>query len=399
MGVVGRPSLPSEVRRRFWRRWRAGDSLAMSAAAVGVSRATGLKWCREAGGVIPWMELAAVSSRCRLGFTEREEIACLVAAGAGVRQIARRLGRDPATISRELSRGTQRARTGYRASVAQACADARAARPKPSKLAGNDRLRAEVQTRLRRNHSPEQISARLLEDFPDDLEMRVSHETIYRSLYVQGRGGLRRELATCLRTGRAIRKPRRASSGDPAGPGRITGMVNISQRPPEAADRAVPGHWEGDLIIGKNNSSAIGTLVERTTGFVMLLHLPAAHGALEVQEAMITTISRSQIPTKTLTWDQGKEMANHAQISSALDLQIYFCDPRSPWQRGSSENTNGLLRQYFPKGTDLSGHQPDYLNHVANELNDRPRKRHSWKTPKEQLDKLLSQPSNHPVLR
>jgi transposase, IS30 family len=207
---------------------------------------------------------------------------------------------------------------------------------------------------------------------------------------VQGRGALRRELTACLRTGRALRKPRRKTADRR---GRIAGMVNISQRPAEVEDRAVPGHWEGDLITGADNKSAIGTLVERATGYVMLLHLPHAHGALEVQDAMVEAMS--SLPAtlrRTLTWDQGREMTNHVQIAAATDLDIYFCDPHSPWQRGSNENTNGLLRQYFPKGTDLSGYHRDYLDFVAGELNRRPRKRHAWRTPAEALDQLLSNP-------
>jgi len=331
----------------------------------------------------------------RLSLAEREEMACLRAAGRGVRGIARQLGRDPSTISRELRRLSPGWRSRpYRASVAQADADAKAKRPKPAKLATNLVLRREVQARLERNHSPEQIARRLREDFGDDAEMRVSPETIYQSIYVQGRGGLRRELAKHLRTGRVLRKPRRRE-GERRG--RLPGMVNISERPAEVEDRAVPGHWEGDLLIGAVGESAIGTLVERMTGFTMLLHLPQDHGALAVQEAI--TAKMSQLPEilrQTLTWDQGSEMANHIQIAAATELDIYFCDPHSPWQRGSNENTNGLLRQYFPKGTDLSRHGAGYLDYVAAELNNRPRKRLDWKTPAEALDRLLSQPFNPP---
>jgi IS30 family transposase len=333
----------------------------------------------------------------RLSFAEREEIACRRAAGAGVREIAGELGRHPSTISRELRRVAASPcgrGTPYRASTAQADADVKAKRPKPAKLATNLVLRREVQARLEHNHSPEQIARRLPEDFPDDAEMRVSPETIYQSIYVQGRGGLRRELAKYLRTGRVLRKPRRR---DGERRGRIAGMVNISERPPAVEDRAVPGHWEGDLIIGAHGDSAIGTLVERMTGFVMLLHLPGNHGALVVQEAIIAKMSElPEILRQTLTWDQGSEMANHIQIAAATDLDIYFCDPHAPWQRGSNENTNGLLRQYFPKGTDLSVHGAGYLDYVAAELNNRPRKRLNWKTPAEALDQLLSTPFNPP---
>ena len=384
--------MPRELERRFWGRVRAGDGVRVAAAAVGVGSASGDRWFRQAGGVMP---SSVEPTGRRLSLAEREEMACLRAAGRGVRGIARQLGRDPSTISRELRRLSPGWRSRpYRASVAQADADAKAKRPKPAKLATNLVLRREVQARLERNHSPEQIARRLREDFGDDAEMRVSPETIYQSIYVQGRGGLRRELAKHLRTGRVLRKPRRRE-GERRG--RLPGMVNISERPAEVEDRAVPGHWEGDLLIGAVGESAIGTLVERMTGFTMLLHLPQDHGALAVQEAI--TAKMSQLPEilrQTLTWDQGSEMANHIQIAAATELDIYFCDPHSPWQRGSNENTNGLLRQYFPKGTDLSRHGAGYLDYVAAELNNRPRKRLDWKTPAEALDRLLSQPFNPP---
>ena len=373
------------MRVEFWRGVRAGMSLSEAAAAAGVGESLGRRWFDEAGGVIPKL---VEPSGGRLSFVEREEIACLRASRCGVREIARRLGRHPSTISRELRRTDSSGR--YRASVAQADADVKVLRPKPSKLATNLVLRREVQDRLEHNHSPVQIARRLAEDFVDDPEMRVSHETIYQSIYVQGRGGLRRELAKHLRTGRSRRQVRRV---DGERRRRDTTMVNISERPAEVADRAVPGHWEGDLIVGELSRSAIGTLVERTTGFTMLLHLPDNHGALAVQEAIIATMA--ELPAtlrRTLTWDQGSEMANHIQIAAATDLDIYFCDPRSPWQRGTNENTNGLLRQYFPKGTDLSVHGPGYLDYVAAELNNRPRKRLNWRTPAEALDALLSQP-------
>ena len=252
-----------------------------------------------------------------------------------------------------------------------------------------------MQDRLQHNHSPEQISRRLREDFPDDPEMRVSHETIYQSLYVQGRGALTRELTRHLRTGRTLRKPRRRADLRRGG---IRDAVGISARPAEVEDRAVPGHWEGDLILGGTGTgSAIGTLVERATRFVLLLHLPDGHGALAVQNAMIDKIT--ELPEqlrRTLTWDRGTEMANHAAIAAATDLDIYFCDPHSPWQRGSNENTNGLLRQYFPKGSDLSVYGPGYLDYVAAELNNRPRKTLNWRTPAEALDALLFDPSKPP---
>jgi transposase, IS30 family len=279
---------------------------------------------------------------------------------------------------------------------AQLRADAAAARPKLSKLASNATLRDVVQDRLEQEHSPEQISACLRLEMPHQPEMWVSTETIYTSLYVQGRGALRRDLTARLRTGRALRKPRRQAGQRRS---RIAGMVNIVERPPEVADRAVPRHWEGDLITGALNQSAIGTLVQRASGFVMLLHLPGDHGADTLQHAMITSMaSLPDTLRKTLTWDQRIEMANHVQIAAAAGLDIYFCDPHSPWQRGSNENTNGLLRQYFPKGSDLAVYQPDYLEHVARKLNNRPRKRYDWKTPAQVLDALLSQPAKPPTV-
>jgi IS30 family transposase len=276
----------------------------------------------------------------------------------------------------------------YRALAAQAQASARAARPKMARLAVNVELRERVQAMLDKKWSPEQVSHQLAAEFPDDPEMRVSHETIYQAIYVQGRGALRRELAGCLRTGRALRKPRRK---DGQRRPKIKDMVMISERPAEAEDRAVPGHWEGDLIIGKGNRSAIGTLVERSTRFVMLLHLPGGYAPGQVAGAMTETMGTLPVQLRrSLTWDQGTEMAMHAQISLAADLEIYFCDPHSPWQRGSNENTNGLLRQYFPKGTDLSVHGREHLEAVAAELNSRPRKTLGWKTPAQALDEFLA---------
>ena len=263
-----------------------------------------------------------------------------------------------------------------------------AARPKPAKLATNPELRDLVQAKLWEKLSPKQIARELRCEFPNNSEMWVSHEAIYQSIYVQGRGALRRELAVHLRTGRALRKPRNSRAERR---GRIPDMVNISERPAEVEDRAVPGHWEGDLIMGKSGKSAIGTLVERATRFVMLLHLPNGHGPLEVQEAMLAATHKlPQIIWKSLTWDQGSEMRNHLQIKIATGLQIYFCDPASPWQRGSNENTNGLLRQYFPKGTDLRGYGSDHLDFVAAQMNRRPRETLGWMRPAEALGRLLS---------
>jgi len=356
---------------------------------------------------MPPMPLTEATSRpARLTIEDREQIFAGMLCEESSRSIADRIGRHHSTVCREIARNLRRqtyprrptgpgrqvkVRWEYSPHRAQLRADLNACRPKPAKLATRLRLRREVQDRLKLKHSPEQIANRLREDFPDDPEMWVSHETIYRSLYVQGRGALKRELARHLRTGRTVRKPRRhATTRRP----RHKDMVNISQRPPEVADRAVPGHWEGDLILGSTESgSAIGTLVERSSRFVLLLHLPGDHTAATVAAAMITKMA--ELPDqlrRTLTWDQGAEMANHTQIATATDLAIYFCDPHSPWQRGTNENTNGLLRQYFPKGTDLSQWGPGYLDMIAAELNNRPRKTLNWRTPAEALHALLSDP-------
>ncbi len=388
-----RPKCPREFDRRFWSGIREGLLPGDAGVAAGLSASWGRRTFRKAGGVNPTRVAGPVGRY--LSWSEREEIAALEHAGHGVREIARQLGRAPATISRELSRGaTQR---GYRASVAQARVDRGRTAPRAAKLATNLRLRREVQARLRCRDSPEQIAGRLKTDFPDEPEMWVSAETIYQSLYVQARGGLKRELTAYLRTGRSMRKPRRREGQRR---GRIPGMVSISERPPEVEDRAVPGHWEGDLIMGSTDSkSAVGTLVERTTGFVMLLHLPDNHGALAVQEALVAKMATLPEQLKrSLTWDQGIEMANHATIAEATGLDIYFCDPHSPWQRGSNENTNGLLRQYLPKSTDLGFYGPGMLDNIAAELNARPRKRHGFQTPAEVLDRLLSEAAtNHGV--
>jgi IS30 family transposase len=371
-------------------------------------------------------------------FADREEIALLRAQGHGVREIARRLGRATSTISRELRRNaaTRGGGLDYRATTAQWHADRSARRPKPAKLAVNPALRQYVQDRLAgtvitpdgaavhgpavtwkgRRHgprqdrrwatawSPEQIARRLRLDYPEDQTMRISHEAIYQALFIQGRGALRRDLSACLRSGRALRVPRARTRR--RGKSFIAPEIMISQRPAEVTDRAVPGHWEGDLIIGLGGS-AIGTLVERTTRFTMLLHLPpmqghargprvkngpalAGHGAEAVREAITRTITTlPEHLRQSLTWDQGAEMAQHAHLRIDTGIPVYFCDPHSPWQRGTNENTNGLLRQYFPKGTDLSVHDADVLAAVALALNARPRKTLGWKTPAEALDELL----------
>ncbi len=380
----GRPGLPRSVQAEFWEGVRSGLGVTEARLAAGVGNEVAFRWFKQAGGVKS-NGPRPVSGRF-LSAGEREEIAVGLAAGESLRVIAGRLGRSPSTVSREVRRNG--CRGVYRGLAAQAQAQCRAARPKTAKLAGNAVLREWVQGKLEDRWSPEQISAMLVREFPSDAGRRVSHETICQSVYVQGRGALRRELAVCLRTGRALRKPRRVQ-GERRG--RIRDMVMISERPAEAADRAVPGHWEGDLIIGAGGKSAIGTLVERSSRFVMLLPLRSGYDAAAVAAAM--TEAMAGLPgqvRRSLTWDQGHEMSFHAKIAAATGLEIYFCDPHSPWQRGSNENTNGLLRQYFPKGTDLSVHDAARLEEVAAQLNTRPRETLGWKTPAEALDEFLA---------
>ena len=385
---MGLPPVRSAV-RQFW--GHIGNGLAPSEAGVaaGVSERSGLRWFADAGGVKPRLcEPRTSGPRPRLSLEERVEIEIGVRTNESLQSMGKRLGRPASTIKREIDVNGARnrydgrksgyrrkeafgarqsgniAQVPYRALVAQARADKSARRPKQTNLAKSDRLRDEVQTRLDDFHSPRQIATRLLRDFPDDPEMHVSHEAIYQAIYVQGRGHLRRDIHRCLRTGRAMRKPR-SSPGERRG--RIKDMINISERPPEVADRAVPGNWEGDLILGSTESgSAIGTLVERSTRYTLLLHLPDDHTALAVQEAIVAKMA--QLPAmlrRTLTWDQGKEMTNHLAIAEATELDIYFCDPHSPWQRGTNENTNRLLRFWFEKGTDLSVHTPEDIRLVA----------------------------------
>jgi IS30 family transposase len=437
MKSPGAPSLRREVERAFWREIAKGVTSEEAAIAVGVSQAVGGRWFRHGGGMPP-MDLAPLCGRY-LSFSEREEIALFRVQGLGVRAIARRLDRSPSTISRELRRNaaTRGGKLEYRASVAQWKAELVAQRPKTAKLVANCRLRDYVQDRLSgqlhdadgkliegpatgpwkgRNKphrgdrrwvqgwSPEQISQRLKVDFPDDESMRISHEAIYQALYVQSRGALSRELVACLRTGRALRVPRaRARQKAWA---HVSADVMISERPAEVADRAVPGHWEGDLIIGLERS-AIGTLVERTTRFTMLVHLPredgygiipptkngpplAGYGAVSMKNALTSTMTT--LPTqlrRSLTWDRGKELSQHAAFKVETGIPVYFADPHSPWQRGTNENTNGLLRQYFPKGTDLSRWTAEEIAAVAHALNTRPRKTLDWRTPAEALDEHL----------
>lgn len=433
----GRPTVAwREDRVKFWAAIASGVLTVVACEAAGVSGPVGFRWFRHAGGVNPRLP-AEVSGRY-LSFCEREEIALLRVQGHGVREIARRIGRDPSTISRELRRGasTRTATLDYRATIAQWHAERRARRPKVAKLVGNERLRVYVQDRLAgrvrdaggqpigpegpkwigRNKphrgdrrwvwswSPEQISHRLRVDFPDDESMRISHEAIYQALYVEGRGALKRELVACLRTGRALRIPRERTRQKTWA--HVTPEALISERPAEADDRAVPGHWEGDLILGLDRS-AIGTLVERTTRYTMLVRLPredgygvmprtkngpalAGYGAISMKNALSKAIaSLPQQLLRSLTWDRGKELSAHALFTVETGIPVYFADPHSPWQRGTNENTNGLLRQYFPKGSDLTRWSGDDLEAVAATLNARPRKTLGWTTPAEALDDHL----------
>ena len=437
----GRPPVLHRAERwPFWEAIAQGYSSEDAAAIAGVSQPVGGRWFRQCGGMPPsHLAPSAPEPTGRyLSFAEREQIALARARGDGVRAIARLLGRSASTISRELRRNAATRGGGfeYRAHTAQWHADRAAMRPKPAKLVTNPALRQYVQDRLAgniatpggktlagpqvqwkgRRHgrrqsrrwsrawSPEQIANRLLIDFPEDTSMRISHEAIYQALYVQGRGALRRELTACLRTGRALRVPRERARN--RGKSFVTPEVLISERPACIEDRAVPGHWEGDLILGLA-SSAIGTLVERTTRYTVLLHLPpqpghrqqprekhgpalAGHGAEAVRDAIKQAmLSLPKQLRRSLTWDQGSEMSQHVQLSMETGMEVYFCDPQSPWQRGTNENTNGLLRQYFPKGTDLSAHGPSDLQAVALALNTRPRKTLGWRTPAEAFNELV----------
>jgi transposase, IS30 family len=375
----------AEALQPFWVALQAGEFIADAALAAGTYRKQGTRWVAACGGVRP-RRGRDLKGRC-LSFAEREEIALGRARGETIRVIARRLGRSPSTISRELKRNADRRDGGYRATTAHALAYERASRPKPAKLATNLALRELVQDDLRRRFSPEQIAGRLRRRFPDDPEMWVSTETIYQSLYVQSRGALRRELTRYLRTGRALRKPGRAVGQRK---NRIPDMVNIAQRPPEADDRAVPGHWEGDLLIGKRNATAIATLVERASGFAMLVSLPDGYKPEHVAPALARKVQTlPEALRRSLTWDQGPEMRDWKHVRVQTGIEVFFCDPHAPWQRGSNENTNGLLRQYFPKGTDFSTVTETELDAVADELNDRPRKRLAFANPAEQLAELL----------
>lgn len=436
MKSPGAPAHRREIEREFWKQVATGITSDAAAEAVGVSSAVAGRWFRHGGGMPP-MDLA-LSTGYYLTFVEREEIALLRAQGGGVRSIARQIGRSPSTVSRELRRNaaTRSGKLEYRASVAQWKADLVAQRPKTSKLVENARLREYVQDRLSgvvrdaageivgppgpawigrnkphrgdrrwvKGWSPEQISRRLREDFPDDQSMRISPEAIYQALYIEGRGALERELVLCLRTGRALRVPRARTQSKTWA--HVTPETMINERPDEADDRMVPGHLEGDLIIGLNRS-AIGTIVDRTTRFTLLVHLPredgygliprtkngpalAGYGAITMKNALSKAMA--SLPTylvRSLTWDRGKELSAHGEFTAETGIRVYFADPRSPWQRGTNENTNGLLRQYFPKGTDLARWSDNDLQAVAAEINSRPRKSLGWKTPAEALDEHL----------
>jgi transposase, IS30 family len=366
-----------------WDRYERGEEMKAIARSIGRSSNAVRDIIKKTGGVRPLAP--TVWSERRLSLSDREEISRGLAAGDSCRTIAERIGRAPSTVSREVAINGGAAR--YRACDAETGARLRARRPKTAKLVACPRLRRVVEAKLEKKWAPQQIARWLPGAYPKDLEMRVSHETIYMSLFVQGRGALRQELARCLRQGRAARRPQ--GKRPPTAQGRIPNMVMISERPPEVADRAVPGHWEGDLIMGKRQTS-IATLVERSTRYVMLVRLPGGHTADHVRDRLSKKILT--LPSelrRSLTWDQGKELAQHIRFTVDTGVQVYFCDPKSPWQRGSNENTNGLLRQYFPKATDLSVHSQARLNAVARELNGRPRQTLGWKTPSQALDEAL----------
>jgi IS30 family transposase len=379
------------VMQTAWEVWAQTSSQRLAAGAVGLERSTLSKWFAAQGGVRPQQGRNAGNGK-RLGFEDR----CLIEAGLAVGEsqaaIARRIGFSAGTLSREL----QRAKTAtgrYSAKHAHTVAIAAGRRPKPTKLATNSRLRAFVEQALSAKHSPEQIAGELRRTFAEEPEMWVHHNTIYEALYIQARGALRADLAKNLRTGRIRRRPRRPD-GYEERRGQIPDMLMISQRPAEIEDRAVPGHWEGDLITGKLNGSAVGTLVERSTGYLLLLHLPPGdHGTQAVTDALIARMS--DLPAqlrRSVTWDQGKEMAAHHKLTGGAlgeDFKVYFCDPHSPWQRATNENMNGLLRQYLPKGTDLSIHSAADLAWIEQEVNDRPRKRFAYARPSELINELM----------
>jgi IS30 family transposase len=378
---VATPSIPLEKRRRIRQLHRRGWSQRQILAEVSASFRSIRAIVRdEFGDCRPFVEWEPGPGRLTLG--EREEVALALGRGESYRSVARRLARSTSTVSRDVN--ANGGREAYRASKAHRRAYDRARRPKPRKLASAP-LQEVVIGWVQECWSPEQVARRLRLEYPDDPMMWVSHETIYQSIYVQGRGELRRELARCLRTGRAQRQPQRRMERR----GRIPDLVSISERPAEIEDRAVPGHWEGDLLVGKDGKSAIATLVERSTRYVMLAKIED-QAAATVRDAIAAQITR--LPAhlrRSLTWDRGKEMSQHVQFTVDTNVDVYFCDPRSPWQRGTNENTNGLLRQYFPKGTDLAIHSQQDLDAAAYSLNNRPRETLGWYKPSEKLTELL----------
>ena len=372
------PAERLEIRRRV----ATGEPIDSVASGAGRAIRTIHRVIAREGSIPP---RSSVRSSLRLSVAEREEISRGLRAGESFRRLAVGLGRPTSSVSREV--GANGGRRPYRAHLAEARAVHRARRPRHAKLACNGPLRRIVERLLEARWSPQQIAWQLRQDHPHEPEMWVSHETIYQSLFVQGRGALRAELTRCLRTGRARRRPAgRARPG-----GELANMVLISERPAEVEDRAVPGHWEGDLIIGQANRSAIGTLVERQTRFVMLVALPHGRSAEAVRVALAERILALPAELRrSLTWDRGTEMADHVRFTVETGVAVYFCDPHSPWQRGSNENTNGLVRQYFPKGTDLSVHSQAHLDAVARELNGRPRQTLGWMKPSEALAKVVA---------
>ena len=364
-----------EERQTIWDMREAGVPVKRIAKHLGRQNSSLRKFIADAGGKRP---TARQRSELRLSLEEREEISRGLAAGDSIRAIAEALGRSPSTVCREVNANGGRRK--YRALVAERAASRNALRPKRAKLAECRRLRGVVERKLEATWSPQQISAWLALEYPDHPEMQVSHETIYQSLFVQSRGALRKELHSCLRSGRAMRRAKASTKGN-VGQGQLRNMVMISERPAEVKDRAVPGHWEGDLIFGKKMTS-IGTLVERHSRYVILLKLPNGHGAEAVRQAMTKRILTLPAQLRrSITWDQGKEMAEHVRFTVETGVQIYFCDPKSPWQRGSNENTNGLLRQYLPKSSDLSQATQRELDAIARSLNTRPRQTLGWMTP------------------
>ena len=375
--------LTTAEQEELWWRWKRGEAFSEIGRALGKAKQTIHGAVEKRGGFAPLARRRRAGS---LRLSEREEISRGVAAGQSIRQIARRLGRAASSISRELARN--RRQRGYRAYLADRNAWRRARRPKACLLARHEQLRAVVIEKLQRNWSPRQISGYLIEQFPDDPSMRVSPETIYRTLFIQARGVLKKDLIKHLRSGRRIRRAKAASARLIPARGQILDAVRISQRPAEVEDRAVPGHWEGDQLVGSKRTK-IATLVERQTRFVMLVKMPA-----DDSKSIVDALARAvqKLPAelrRSLTWDRGSEMHEHKRFTVATDVQVYFCDPHSPWQRGSNENTNGLLRQYFPKGTDLSRHSQQHLDDVARELNERPRETLGFRTPAVKLAEAL----------